>query len=93
MAADITGESGRLRLSGDLTMETARRLFDRTPPFGPGAVTVDLEAVGEADSAGLALLVHWSNLACAASAEPVFTGAPAQLRRLAKITGLGDLFG
>lgn len=90
--AAITCEGGGIGLSGDLTVKTARRLFDQTPPFGPGEGTVDLESVRETDSAGLALLVHWSNVARSSSAELVFTGAPAQLRQLAKIAGLAALF-
>ena len=95
----ITRDGNRITLSGDLTVKTARRLFDKmpafgeTPAFGAQEVTVDLKSVREADSAGLALLVHWSNLARSSSAELVFTGAPAQLRQMAKITGLEELFG
>ena len=93
-SGDRTGENGvRLSLSGDLTVKTARRLFDRTPVFGAGVVSVDLASVGETDSAGLALLVHWCNRASASSAELKFSGAPAQLRRLSEITGLEGLFG
>ena len=84
---------GRFSLSGDLTAETARSLFDRMPKFGGGEVNVDLESVHEVDSAGLALLVHWSNLAAASSGRLTFTGAPTQLRQMAKITGLEELFG
>ena len=84
---------GRFALSGDLTAETARSLFDRMPKFGGGEVNIDLESVREVDSAGLALLLHWSNLAVASSGRLNFTGAPTQLRQMAKITGLEELFG
>ena len=89
--ATLTREGGGFGLSGDLTVKTARRLFDQTPPFAPGEMRINLAAVGEADSAGLALLVHWSNLAGSSSTKLVFTDAPAQLRQLAKISGLGEL--
>ena len=88
----ITGEGNHIALTGDLTLHTVRRLFDGMPPFHVGEVTVDLKAVREADSAGLALLVHWSNLAKSSTSELVFTNIPAQLREMAKITDLQELF-
>ncbi len=82
----------RVELSGDLTVKTARRLFDQPPRLHPGEVRMDLAAVREVDSAGLALLVHWDNLAAASAGKLTYTNAPAQLREMAKITGLEALF-
>ena len=88
---DPDGDGNRLALSGDLTSKTARALFAQTPAFSGEEITVDIHAVREVDSSGLALLLHWSHLARAASGKLTFTGAPAQAREMAKITGLEDL--
>lgn len=77
-----------IELSGDLTSRTVGALFAQTPRFGGQPMHVDLRAVGDVDSSGLALLLHWSHLAGASAGKLVFTGAPAQLREMAKITGL-----
>lgn len=82
-----------IAVSGAVTVKTARKLYDQTPQFYPGALRVDLQGVSEADSAGLALLVHWSNLATAATCELTFASPPDQLRELAKIMKLDRLFG
>ena len=57
----------------------------------PAALRIDLRAVGEVDSSGLALLLHWRDVAARANARLTFTGAPAQLREMAKITGVETL--
>lgn len=80
-----------IELSGDLTSRTVSALFARAPQFGGRQVRIDLRAVGDVDSSGLALLLHWSHLAGASAGQLVFTGAPAQLREMAKITGLDGL--
>lgn len=95
ISAELTHEPelGRMQLHGALTVKTARRLFDRTPRFRSAETHLDLAAVSEADSAGLALLVHWFNLAQAARGRLTFTNASPQLRQIAKITNLAELFG
>ena len=93
MVADIniSADGKRIALRGDLVVHTARKLFDQTPTF-EGGVQVDLSAVGETDSAGLALLVHWANCANRAQRKLTYRGASAQLKQLAKISGVGELF-
>ena len=90
---DHDRDPDRLQLRGALTVKTARRLYDRTPRFRPGEMRLDLASVSEADSAGLALLLHWANLAQNAHGRLTFTNAPPQLREIAKITNLAELFG
>lgn len=80
-----------IKLSGDLTSRTVTALFAQTPRFSGRQVRIDLRAVGDVDSSGLALLLHWSHLAGASAGQLVFTGAPAQLCEMAKITGLDGL--
>ncbi|MGI9311802.1 MAG: STAS domain-containing protein [bacterium] len=97
-SASIHQAGERIEVRGALNSHTARELFEQTPPAltmspqpSPSPTIIDLAAVREADSAGLALLVHWSNLAQARGGAR-FANAPAQLRRLAEITGLAEMF-
>ena len=92
MQACIADNENGLELKGDLTVKTARLLFDQKPHFRQGKVEINLESVRDVDSAGLALLVHWSNQAKLASGKLVFVSAPAQLVEMGKISGLADLF-
>lgn len=88
-----TSKNGiHIALSGDLTAKTARQLFEEMPKFSAEAVSIDLSAVKETDSAGFALLVHWSNLATSASCQLRFIQPPPQLQELAKISNLEELF-
>ena len=92
-----------MQVDGDLTLQTVRAWFERTPNFGEargeahgearGEACVDLANLREIDSAGLALLVHWCNRANASSNQLTFINAPRPLRQLAKISGLEELFG
>jgi len=106
-AATLTRARGRLELAGDLTGGSVPGLFAQTPRFDaesmaesavsagasaePAALCIDLRAVGEVDSSGLALLLHWRGVAARSNARLTFTGAPAQLREMAKITGVETL--
>ncbi len=91
-ASHITRDGNYITLHGDLTHPTARQLFTQTPSFGSEKTTVDLTSIRNVDSAGLALLVHWSNRARASSAQLKFTNTSTQLQQLAKITDLENLF-
>lgn len=92
MSAQLLRAGDALELAGDLTVAGAPKLFAETPRFGPGAeARIDLRAVGEVDSGGLALLLHWQNAATGAGARLRFTGAPPTLCEMAKITGVAGL--
>ena len=90
-AALSRNPGGSLQLTGDLTSQTARALFAQTPKFTGEPATIDLTAVGEVDSSGLALLLHWSNLSTAATGKLTYTNPPPQLRRMANISGVEGL--
>lgn len=93
MPATLNRAPGGFELAGDLTFSTAPQWFAETPRFDAGQTParIDLRAVGEVDSGGLALLLHWRQAAARAGAGLTFTGAPAQLREMAKITGVAGL--
>lgn len=90
--SEIKREHNHITLSGALTVKTARELFNQTPQFDGEELNVNLDGIREVDSAGLALLLHWSNMANAASSNLTFTNPPTQLREIAKIMGLETLF-
>lgn len=89
----VTRDGNRITVHGDLTLHTARRAFALMPPvvdeIADEHITVDLTGILDADSAALALLVHWKSRA---RVQIKFTGASPQLQQLAKITNLSDLF-
>lgn len=82
--------NGVLEVRGALTFSTVQELL------APGVealarhedATVDLAAVGRADSAGLALLVEWLRAARRRGARVRFANPPAQLRAIAGTSGL-----
>jgi len=99
-AASLTRAARGFELTGDLTASTVLELFAQTPRFtaespagASPACRIDLRALGEVDSAGLALLLHWRATATAAGARLTFTAPPPQLREMAKITGTESLLG
>ncbi len=70
------------KLRGDVTLYTASSLAD-AKLFDAGAeVKVDLSAVGNTDSATLALLVNWQRQAARQKASISFAGLPQSLRAL-----------
>lgn len=85
---------GRLALSGDLTLDTVAALWTATAvEFGSGAhVTLGLDGVRRADSAGVALLVEWLRAARAGGGELTLSGLPAQMRAILAVSDLDALF-
>jgi phospholipid transport system transporter-binding protein len=85
--------AGRCKLSGALTLETVPWVWRELETGGlrETAVDADLTAVTDADSAGLALLIAWSASRRAAGGQLHFTGTPARLVALAKLTDAGAL--
>jgi phospholipid transport system transporter-binding protein len=85
--------AGRCKLSGALTLETVPWVWRELATGGlrETAVDADLTEVTDADSAGLALLIAWSATRRAAGGQLQFTGTPARLIALAKLTDAGAL--
>lgn len=94
--SELAATNGAVNIRGEITFATARKLYDAMQklaarePF-TGSMRVDLAAVTKTDSAGLALLIHWSNRATVAAVPIMFTNPPPQLRRMIKIAGLEAL--
>ena len=91
---------GTVRVSGALTFDTVEEVRAAARArMGPErwreeSLTFDLGGVGEADSAGLALLVAWQRTARREGGRIHFRGTPPALRAVAGLSGVdGDLFG
>lgn len=90
--ADISIAAGTVRISGELTAKTVTEVLTRTPSFSNTTCQVDLAEVQRSDSAGLALLVHWQNLAAKSSVVLKFSNVPNQLKQLAQLSDLDAMF-
>ncbi len=79
-------------LAGDLDTRSAARVFGQLPQLTAPRYRVNLQRLGEIDSAGLALLVYWHSKARASSSELVFTHIPKKLSVMAELGGLSAVF-
>ena len=84
---------GRLRVEGVLGFDTVTRLLaESSPRFLSGRqLLIDLSGVTSANSAGIALLLEWMDLAQARGVGLAFAGLPESIRRLAAISNLTAL--
>ncbi len=90
----IRVEQDRILISGELSfvtvyavLESSKKLF---PPQGPW--NCDLSQVSNCDSAGVALLVEWLQLAQQKKIKIRFLQLPQQLQTIIAATGLNQLF-
>lgn len=91
----IRVQEGSVQVHGPLTFATVAELFNQsTSVVQPtsAAVTIDMQNVSRADSAGLALMVEWLRVARAMGRQLRFVNVPAQLRRLIRVSGLEGAF-
>jgi phospholipid transport system transporter-binding protein len=97
MSEDYTLEwpaEGGARLGGRLTFRTCAALFDELERHGeeqPVDGPVDLAAVDQVDSAGLALLLEWQARQTAGGRRLTLVNAPGSLLRLAHLADAVDL--
>ncbi len=84
---------GRFAMRGVLGYDTARTALERGQAlFGEAPVIkVDLSAVTDADSAGLALLIEWVGWARERHREIRFFELPRQIRAIAHICEVEEL--
>lgn len=88
-------DNGVFEVSGRVTFQTVPQFLTYTNKWlhsGTGAVTIDMHGITLADSAGLALMLEWFQLARAAQRELVFTNIPEQVRELIRVNGLQQVF-
>ena len=82
-------------VNGQVTFQTVPQFLAQTDKWlkGAGKLTIDMHGVTHTDSAGLALLIEWQQLARNAGREIVFTNMPEQMRDLIRVNGLTQVFG
>jgi phospholipid transport system transporter-binding protein len=88
--------AGVYALSGRLTFQTVPGFQAHIGSVLQGdsqPVTIDMQGVSLADSAGLALMIEWLQRARAVKREVVFANVPEQVRQLIRVNGLAQVFG
>jgi phospholipid transport system transporter-binding protein len=85
--------NGQFALSGDMTFQTAGLILNESEKLFEEhtSIEVDLSAVTETDSAGLALLLEWITWANHTVREIRFRGTPRKIDAIAKTTEVADL--
>ncbi len=85
--------AGRLRVDGILDFGSVGPLLAQGEALMPrtGQVQIDLSGVESANSAGLALLLEWLDLAQARGVRLRYLGMPESLTRIAAFSNLGTL--
>ena len=88
----IERDGDRLRVSGDLTMDTVAALFDTgLQPGAGGALEIDLAQVQTLDSAAVSLLLSWLRRAQRNNVALTFAHVPENLMSLARLYGVAEL--
>jgi phospholipid transport system transporter-binding protein len=84
---------GRLRVDGALDFVTVGPLLAQGAALMPrsGQLRIDLGGVESANSAGLALLLEWMDLAQARGVDLRYLDMPESLTRIAAFSNLGTL--
>ena len=83
------------KISENLTFDTAPGLLERSKEWSAepdGNVTIDLSSAGRTDSAGIALMLEWIELARSRNLELSIINMPAQIKEFIESNGLSDLF-
>lgn len=80
-------------LQSDLTFATVSEILAESLPLfaDQTSVSIDLEQVGESDSAGLALLIEWVSWAKQNDCDIRFQNIPRQLKTIAEISEVSGL--
>ena len=90
----IECNEGRCTLKGAVNLENALALREEgLRLFTQSAVTLDLSAVTEVDSAAVSLLFEWRRSALAANRSIHYVNLPDNLKSLAQLYGVTELVG
>jgi phospholipid transport system transporter-binding protein len=88
----IKREGERLLLSGPLTLETVKSLYDEgLQSSGKTSLTVDMSGVEAVDSSAVSLLLVWLREAKHSNVNLHFSHVPDNLLVLASLYGVADL--
>ena len=90
----VQHNDGLVEVHGSLQHDTVSSLYDRIKfnQLSDQNVLIDLSAVESVDSAGLALCLFWISQAQSHIVSIEFRGVPEQMRRLASMNRVDDLF-
>lgn len=81
--------AGRFQVQGELTFASVAALMEQAAElFSASDCVLDLAAVERADSAGLALLIHWLRQARRQGCELRLLHVPEQMLAMARVSGL-----
>ncbi len=85
--------NGHYAIAGDLTFATAGDVLEQSKEMFSDhtQIEVDLAGVGQADSAGLALLLEWVNWAKHDVREIKYLNTPREIIAIAEISEVDDL--
>ncbi len=85
--------AGELAVSGELVFASAAKLLQQGDKLiaGESPLTIDLAAVGDCDSAGLALLLEWLDLGRQRAIVIRYRNTPAALLGIARLSNVVDL--
>ena len=92
MAARLTTDVDTWTLAGDVDHQTVPQLYQQVTEIKQ-QVSLDLSAVEQIDSAGVALLVYWAQLAEKTNGGITLTNPGKQLLALADILLVNDVLG
>lgn len=86
--------AGEFQLSGSIDFVSTLTLLQQTHILFAqnGDITLNLHGVEQSNSAGLALLIHWLQIAQEKQCSITFKNIPSQLQAIAKISGIENLF-
>jgi len=89
----IKEKPGYYIVDGDLTFSAMDKKTVTTFKFlsGKKEIVIDLGGVGNADSAGLALMLEWIKISRSRKTSIKFRNIPQQLLNLAKLSGIDKL--
>ncbi len=84
---------GQLALSGPLVFATVGEILTASRDLftGDSDISIDLDGVTNADSAGLALLLEWLRWGQAEGRSLRFTALPDKLLAIARLSGVEDM--
>jgi phospholipid transport system transporter-binding protein len=88
----ITRSGDRLQVSGDVTMDTARALFNGgLKPRANSNMVIDFALLEKVDSSAVSLMLAWLREAQRNKTELHFANVPGNLMSLAKLYGVAEL--
>jgi phospholipid transport system transporter-binding protein len=82
-------------LSGDLNFTTTATIYDENLSIFENThhrLNISLEGVQHVDSSGLALIVEWYRMAKINNQQLIISNMPTQMRDLAKLSSIDELF-